>query len=171
MTGVAARAERRIRSGFKASLWAGLALALSGCAAVERDPGRISRPGSAVLDQSAAKEAISIYRRNKGLSAVANDPALQKAAQVQADAMAQADRLDHDVAGSFAERTAAIGNGASHAVENVSVGYGTFAAAFSAWRRSDPHNRNLLEPHMTRMGIAAASAPGAKVYWALIMSD
>lgn len=130
-------------------------------------------PGGAVLDQRAARDAISLYRQNNGLSLVANDPVLQKAAQIQADAMAQAGRLDHHVDGSFAKRIAAIGRGSSYAVENVSGGYDTFVAVLLGWRRSDSHNRNLLEPHVTPMGIATAYAPEAryKVYWALIMTD
>ena len=59
------------------------------------------------------------------------------------------------------------------AVENVSAGYHTLAEAFSGWRDSPPHNRNMLEPKMRRMGIAAAYAPDTKykVFWALVMTD
>jgi uncharacterized protein YkwD len=163
-------------------LLACLALTLGGCAlgepgapllAPESLPRHALAPGGADLDARAARDAISLYRQNNGLSLVANDPVLQKAAQFQADAMAQAGRLDHNVEGSFVGRVAAIGRGSSHAVENVSAGYETFAAAFSGWRRSKPHDRNLLDPHVTRMGIATAYAPDAryKVYWALIMTD
>jgi uncharacterized protein YkwD len=166
----------------KKCLFACLALTLGGCnlgepgAAIlspEPLPHHPLAPGGAVLDQRVARDVISLYRQNNGLSLVANDPVLQKAAQFQANAMAQAGRLDHNVGGSFAGRIVAIGRGSSHAVENVSAGYDTFSAAFSGWRRSESHNRNLLEPHVTRMGIGTAYAPDAryKVYWALIMTD
>ena len=126
-----------------------------------------------VRRKRAARDIILLYRQNNGLSPVANDPLLQKAAQSQANAMAQVGRLDHNAGGSFEGRIAAVGRGPCYAVENVSAGYHTFDAAFSGWRRSVPHNRNLLDPHAARMGIATAYAPDAKykVYWALIMTD
>ena len=159
-------------------LCACLALTLGGCnlgapLAPEPLPQHELAPGGAVLDPRVACDEISLYRKNKGLRLVANDPVLQKAAQFQADAMARAGRLDHNAGLSFTKRIAAIGRGSSYAVENVSAGYETFAAAFSGWRRSKPHNENLLDPQVTRMGIATAYAPAAryKVYWALIMTD
>ena len=165
----------------KTPLWLLLALALSGCNFTE--PGLLvsSEPpqhhalasGGAVLDENAAREMISLYRKNNGRSEVAVDAALQKAAQFQANAMAEAGRLDHNVKGAFLKRIAASGRGKGYAVENVSAGYRDFEAALAGWRRSKLHNENLLEPHMRRMGIATANAPDAryKVYWALIMSD
>lgn len=166
----------------KKRLFACLALSLGGCSLGEPGAAIVSSeplphhslaPSAAILDQRAARDMISAYRQNNGLSLVTNDPVLQKAAQFQANAMAQAGQLDHNANGSFAGRIAAIGRGSSYAVENVSVGYDTFAAAFAGWRRSEPHNQNLREPHVTRMGIATAYAPDARyrVYWALIMTD
>lgn len=84
--------------------------------------------------------------------------------------MAEAGRLDHSVEGAFAERVAAIGRASAHAVENLSEGRDSFAGAFSSWRQSELHNQNLLDPHVTRMGIGKADASGA-TYWALIMTD
>jgi uncharacterized protein YkwD len=125
------------------------------------------------VDAEAARDMISLYRRNNGLSTLRLDETLQRAAQAQADAMASANSLDHDVRGSLTMRLTAIGLGSVSAVENVSAGYHTLAEAFSGWRQSAPHNRNLLASRATRMGIATAYAPGTKykVYWALILAD
>jgi uncharacterized protein YkwD len=165
----------------KMGLLASLALALSGCNLTEPASTVSSEPpqhhalaeGGALLDENAAREMISLYRKNNGLREVTCDPTLQKAAQFQARAMAEAGRLDHNVKGSFLKRIAATGRGKGYAVENVSAGYKSFEAALAGWRRSKLHNENLLEPHMRRMGIATAYAPDAryKVFWALIMSD
>jgi uncharacterized protein YkwD len=127
----------------------------------------------AMVDQSAARDMISLYRRNNGLTAVAIDPKLQQAAQAQADAMAKSNSLDHNVRGSLESRLSAIGLRNASAVENVSAGYHTLAEAFSGWRQSAPHNRNMLERRANRMGIATAYAPGTKykVFWALILTD
>jgi uncharacterized protein YkwD len=86
--------------------------------------------------------------------------------------MARADRMSHEVNGTLMSR---LDGRLAHsaAVENVSAGYHTLAEAFSGWRDSPAHNKNMLNPAMRRMGIATAYAPGSKykVYWALIMTD
>lgn len=152
-----------------------MALTLAGCRLTEpgasmHSPGRSLARSSAPLDHQKIRDAISSYRESNGLARVVDDPVLQQAAQHQANAMAEAGRLDHSVEGAFAERVAAIGRASSHAVENLSVGRDSFAGAFSSWRQSELHNQNLLDPHVTRMGIGKADASGA-TYWALIMTD
>jgi uncharacterized protein YkwD len=152
-----------------------MALTLAGCRLTEpgasmHSPGRSLARSSAPLDHQKIRDAISSYRESNGLARVVDDPVLQQAAQHQANAMAETGRLDHSVEGAFAERVAAIGRASSHAVENLSVGRDSFAAAFSSWRQSELHNQNLLDPHVTRMGIGKADASGA-TYWALIMTD
>jgi uncharacterized protein YkwD len=125
------------------------------------------------VDENAAREMISLYRRNNGLSPLIIDPKLQRVAQAQASAMAQANSLGRNVRGSLQARLASVGLPNPNAVENVSAGYHTLAEAFSGWRQSRSHNRNLLERRAARMGIATAYAPGTKykVFWALILTD
>jgi uncharacterized protein YkwD len=125
------------------------------------------------VDAAAAREMISHYRSNHGLGPVAGDPGLEAAAQNQVTAMARADKLSHEVRGNLAGRLDSAGFTKNAAVENVSAGYHTLAEAFSGWRQSRPHNENMLNPRMRRMGIATAYAPGSKykVYWALVMTD
>ncbi len=127
----------------------------------------------AKLDVAAARDLISIYRRNNSLSAVSLDPILLAKAQEQADAMAAANSMSHEVRGSLQARLDGAGLQHSTAVENISAGYHTLADAISGWRNSPPHNANLLNGKMRRMGIASAYAPGTKykVFWALVMSD
>jgi len=125
------------------------------------------------VDAAAARDMISIYRRNNGVSVVSVDPHLQELAQQQALAMAKADSMSHDVRGTLRSRLDGAGYPHGAAVENISAGYHTLAEAFSGWRQSRPHNENMLNGRMKRMGIAVAHAPNSKykVYWALIMSD
>ena len=124
------------------------------------------------VDAVAARDMISIYRTNNGLSALALDPALMDAAQEQALAMARADRMSHDIGGSLQSR---LWGKLDHkaATENVGAGYYTLAEAFSGWRESPSHNKNMLSPGMRRMGIATAYVAESKykVYWALILTD
>ncbi len=125
------------------------------------------------VDVVAARDMISQYRRNHGLDPVALDPTLEMAAQTQSGAMAKADKLSHEVRGPLDARLRGAGVPNGLAVENVSAGYHTLAEAFSGWRDSPPHNKNLLAKGVRRMGIATAYAPGTryKVYWTLVMTD
>jgi uncharacterized protein YkwD len=126
----------------------------------------------AEVDAGAAQSMISGYRRNNGLGPVTLDPGLMRLANEQSRAMAQRDKLDHNAARSFTARMAGAGFPAKAAVENVGAGYHTLAEAFSGWRDSPPHRANMLNPGVTRMGIAAVYAPNSKykVFWTLIMA-
>jgi len=154
------------------------AAALAGCAGNNNPP-----PGSpsiyqslavadAKLDVNAAQAMISGYRTNNGLGPVSIDPELTKLAGEQAHAMAAQDRLDHSVWRPFQQRIQQSSFDAAVAVENIGAGYHTLAEAFSGWRDSPPHRANMLNPAVTRMGIAAAYAPASKykVFWSLILA-
>ena len=156
-----------------------VALVLAGCAETSRplpsEPTFYKDLASydARVDAGAAREMISLYRSNHGLGPVAVDPGLEAAAKNQVLAMARADKLSHEVRGNLSTRLDSAGFTKNAAVENVSAGYHTLAEAFSGWRQSKPHNENMLNPRMRRMGIATAYAPGSKykVFWALVMTD
>ncbi len=151
-------------------------LSLAGCLAAEDDAPEIAQTKPSVvvrLDPAEVRQRICAYRHAHGLSEVAIDPALMALAQSQANAMAHADHLSHEVAGSLDHRLNAAHHAKGYAVENVSAGYADADAALGGWQRSAGHNANLLDTRMRRMGIAAADAPGTrfKTYWALMMTD
>jgi hypothetical protein len=110
---------------------------------------------------------ISQYRRAHGLSAVHADGTLSALARAQANAMAARGTLSHSVAGSFASRIqhANLGN----AGENVAMGQKSWADALRAWKSSSGHNRNLLMPGASRVGVAVAHA-GGRAYWAMVIA-
>ncbi|MCB5174403.1 CAP domain-containing protein [Microvirga lenta] len=122
----------------------------------------------AVVDAAAARDMISAYRRNNGLGPLTIDPGLQAAAEAEANAMAGADKPSS--ADALKARLAASGFKAPAA--NLSAGYHTVAEAFSGWRESPQHNRVLLDPRATRIGIATAYRPNSKykVYWVLAVA-
>lgn len=126
----------------------------------------------AKLDVKAAQSMISGYRKNNGLGMVSIDPELMKLAEEQAHAMATRNKLSHDVWRPFAERIRDTTFDASVAVENVAAGYDNLAEAFSGWRESPAHRANMLNPDVTKMGIAAVYAPQSKykVFWSLILA-
>jgi uncharacterized protein YkwD len=124
------------------------------------------------LDAKAAALMISGYRKNNGLGLVVLDPKLMKLAETHARNMAARNALDHSLGGAFSDRIQKSGFDAKVAVENIGAGYHTLAEAFSGWRDSPSHRANMLNRAVTKMGIAAAYAPGTKykVFWALILA-
>lgn len=155
-----------------------LLIALAGCTDGYKPPEQpsfyrsLAQPG-AQLDAAAAASMISGYRANNDLPAVTLDTELMKLAQAQASEMARRDKLDHDVRKPFVARLKASGYDAKTAAENIGAGYHTLAEAFSGWRDSPPHKKNMLLKGATRIGIAAVYTPASKykVYWALILAE
>lgn len=129
--------------------------------------------GPVPVDIDGARRAIARYREAHGLGAVEIDPALNRVAQRQAEAMARANELSHTVAGDLSVRVSAEGLRRGAEAENVSAGYPSFDRALLGWQHSPGHNANLLYRPIRRIGIAAASAPGTryKTFWALVMTD
>jgi len=163
-------------------LWPGagllLALVLAGCAS-DGDPPAAEpsfynslASADAKVDAAMAASMISGYRGNNGLSTVSVDPQLMKLALAQAQAMAARDKVDHDVLRDLRARLRSSGYDAKIAAGNIGAGYHTLAQAFSGWRDSPPHRKNMLLPGATHIGIATAYAPNSKykVFWALILA-
>jgi uncharacterized protein YkwD len=116
---------------------------------------------------------ISSYRAQNGLGPVRVNSRLMTAAGDYARAMGQRDKINHTIGGSLAKRVSAAGYDWGTTAENLGAGYGSLDAVIASWKASAGHRRNLLNPNVTEMGIAAvATAPGSKHrdYWALIMA-
>jgi uncharacterized protein YkwD len=157
---------------------AAVAGSLAGCAGGETpapsEPTfyqNLAQPDMSV-DAAAAASMISGYRSNNGLGPLTVDPDLMRMANEQAVAMAQHDKMDHDIGRPFQERVRGSPFKSAVVVENISAGYHTLAEAFSGWRDSPPHRANMLNRSVSRLGIAAAFSPNSKykVFWALILA-
>jgi uncharacterized protein YkwD len=127
-------------------------------------------PAGAEGLSATAQAAISRYRAEHGLPPVTADAKLMRLAAEQANAMARAGVLDHEVARPFQARVASYGP--EVAVENIAAGTRTFPATLDIWEHSPGHDANLRRAGVTRFGIASAEAPDSKykVFWALIMA-
>ncbi|MBB3974779.1 CAP domain-containing protein [Hansschlegelia beijingensis] len=158
-----------------------IALALAGCSSTAPTP-PATTPGlyqsqskaGATLDRRAAAEMVSEFRRGRGLGPVTLDPALNRMAEEQANAMARDNKLSHETsAGSLKARIARSGYRNGGMWENIGAGHDTLADAFTGWRSSPPHMKNMLQPKASRIGIAAARAPGTRyeVFWAMVLAD
>lgn len=167
----------RRRFGLAAALLA--AGMLAGCGGTVERPGTRSPlfdsmavPG-AVVDATTAASVISDFRHANGQSTVAVDPVLMQLARNQADAMARADKLSHNLSGTPGNRARAAGYPFAKIAENVGAGHDTLADAFAGWKDSAGHRANMLMPGVTRIGIAVQQAPASryKVYWAMILAE
>ncbi len=111
-------------------------------------------------------EMISGFRLQHGEGRVVMDAALNRIALEQAKAMAERDKLDHDVLGSFSSRIAP--SKAGRAAENIAYGYDSFEKTLDQWIASSEHRKNLLLPKASRVGVASArSAASHRIYWAM----
>lgn len=112
---------------------------------------------------------ISEFRAKQGEGSVVIDATLNRIALDQARAMADRDRLDHDVLGPFNSRVAPAKAG--RAAENIAYGYEDFAKTLDQWINSAGHRKNLLLPKASRVGVASAkSATSRRTYWAMVIA-
>jgi uncharacterized protein YkwD len=144
-----------------------LALGLAGCSFDIAPRATHSLAAVSTADAASAAAMISAYRTAHGLPAVAVDASLNRAAEAQARAVAQAGQLSH---GDFAGRMRQYG--VSGAAENLSAGSDTVAEAVARWKASPGHNSNLLMPGARRIGLARADSDSRYGrYWALVLSQ
>jgi hypothetical protein len=125
------------------------------------------------VDAGHAASLVSAYRAANGLGPVGVDSRLMQAASDYARAMGERDKINHRIGGSLAKRVARAGYDWGATAENLGAGYPTLDAAMDAWKGSPGHRRNLLNPLITEIGIAAVATPaGARHdnYWALILA-
>ncbi|MCC6735993.1 MAG: CAP domain-containing protein [Bauldia sp.] len=136
---------------------------------VEVDPTRAPASGPVAVDAATAARMVSAIRAQHGLGPVTVDPALNRLAQQQANAMAAAGIVSHDVLARFPVR---MGRAYTSAAENLGAGYLSLEDGIRAWSASPDHLRNLLRPDMERLGIASAysAASPYRNFFAMILA-
>ena len=92
-----------------------------------------------------------------------------QAAQLHADQMARAGRLEHVLSGGQyprpEDRLAAAGYQWSAYAENIAMGQSTPAAVMDSWMRSSGHRANILSTSVTEIGIGFARDSAGRPYW------
>ena len=115
-----------------------------------------------------AAALVSQIRLAYGLAPVGVDRRLMSLAQQQAEAMALADHMSHNVAGNFSSR---MPRGYSVAAENIAAGSWSLEETMRLWEESPGHLRNMLLAQVTDIGIGYAySARSQRYYFALILA-
>jgi uncharacterized protein YkwD len=125
------------------------------------------------VDAGRAASLISAYRAQNGLGRVSVDSRLMSAAADYARAMGQRDKINHRIGGSLPKRITAARYVWGAAAENLAAGYSSLDDAMRGWKASAGHRRNLLNPNVSEVGIAAVATPAGakhKNYWALILA-
>ena len=110
-------------------------------------------------------EDVNSFRRAHGRPALAMSSTLAGLAYEQAQSMAQRNHLDH---AGFRQRFAF--SGGMHA-ENVAWGCDTEDCAIRMWARSAGHRANMLRRDGSAYGIASATGPNGRKYWALELGN
>jgi uncharacterized protein YkwD len=87
--------------------------------------------------------------------------------------MGERDKINHRLGGSLPKRVAAAGYDWGAVAENLAAGYDSTDEAIAGWKASAGHRKNLLNPLVTEIGIAAVSTPPGsdhRNYWALVLA-
>jgi uncharacterized protein YkwD len=106
-------------------------------------------------------EALNRERAAQGLSAMQWDAALFKAARLHALRMANLNMLEHQLPNEsdLEARLAEAGARFSVIAENIAVG-STPPIIHAGWMDSPGHRKNILDPRLTSVGIAAVHGQG-----------
>ncbi|HEY3394092.1 MAG TPA: CAP domain-containing protein [Lacipirellulaceae bacterium] len=116
------------------------------------------------------------FRRENGLEELKTDSQLHRAASYFAAFMARTNKYGHEADGNHPwDRVALFGYDYCVVAENIafqmkSTGFETKELAgkfFEGWKRSPPHRKNMLQPHVTETGVAIGHAPGSDRYFAV----
>lgn len=125
------------------------------------------------LDPATARQEINRYRASRGLPPLDVNPELTAAAQHHSDDLSAHDRISHrgsDGSNPW-DRVKRTGYKAKLAAENVGVGQRSFGEVLQGWKDSPGHNKNLLLPDATQMGIALVVNPASRnqTFWTLVL--
>lgn len=153
-----------------------IAVVLHGCGAL---PGRDELEDEVVLtDQPVSKSQllslINTYRSQNGLPALKHDAVLDEVSQKMARHIAERDSMDTWQHSSFglSQRLSKANYNNYAGAENLGAGYADLPAAFKGWQGSDGHNKNLLNPYVTRVGVARTNRNTGKWrnFWVLTLA-
>jgi uncharacterized protein YkwD len=113
-------------------------------------------------------------RARASLTPLRRSAELARAAQLQAEQMAAAGKLAHDLPGSrypsLASRMKLIGYAYRSVGENVAEGYTSGAALMAGWMTSAPHRANILSTRYSETGVGMARSKSGRTYTAQVFA-
>ena len=119
-------------------------------------------------------ERTNMARRNGGLTALARSVNLMSAAQLQADQLVKAGRMEHELSGqpypTLKSRFAAVQYAARAAGENIAEGQRSAPQVVAAWMDSVKHRGNILSKDYTELGTGVAAARNGRLYFVAVFA-
>lgn len=147
------------------------AMLLSGCSLTGGSDAELT---DVPVNRGAAQAKINAYRAANGLPALKLDPDLDAASRDMARLIGRKDSMNtraHSARG-LAGRLDRAGYASYAGAENLGAGYVSFDHALDGWKGSPDHDKNLLNKHVTRMGLARVQRPDGRYrnFWVLILA-
>jgi len=169
------RSLRRDFQKLAALAFAGLTLA--GCGSINRGGAELEETTvitNVQVDRQAMANMINGYRAQNGLHALKLDERLDDVSRKMARHIAERDSMDtwaHSAFG-LSQRLDKAGYANYAGAENLGSGYASLQAAFDGWRGSKDHDKNLLNPYVTRVGIGRMKRSDGKWrnFWVMTLS-
>jgi uncharacterized protein YkwD len=147
---------RRWRTGLAAAALVIVTACSSAPSAPDNAGPRIEPAGSLSATAADLIELTNAERRRAGLPELRANDRLVRAAQIQAEQVAAAGRLEHTLAGAgypaLEDRLAAAGYEWRDAGENLASGQRGAAEAMVTWMNSPGHRANILNDAYTELG-------------------
>jgi uncharacterized protein YkwD len=122
----------------------------------------------------AVVDLTNAERTRAGIATLREEGRLAQAAQIQADQVARAGRLDHDLPGAtfprLQDRLSAVGYGWQATGENLASGQADAAAVVADWMRSQPHRENILNAAFTELGVGHTIDAAGRAYYVQVFA-
>lgn len=119
-------------------------------------------------------DRTNMARRNSGLTGLARSVNLMSAAQLQAEQMVKAGRMEHELPGqtypTLKSRFAAVQYAARAAGENIAEGQRSPPEVVAAWMDSVKHRANILSKDFTELGTGVAAARNGRLYFVAVFA-
>jgi uncharacterized protein YkwD len=139
-------------------------------------PGAVPAPSLSLSAAPAVSSSVldltNAERSRAGLAPVRGNSRLVQAAQLQADQLVSANRLEHVLSGAPypapADRLAAAGYDWLAYGENIAMGHRGAVEVVSAWMQSPGHRDNILDARYTELGVGFAIDRSGRPYYAQV---
>ncbi|WP_417668839.1 CAP domain-containing protein [Roseibium sp.] len=162
--------------GLARALFLSLATLLAACGVVDTGKDLEEAPiiSPVAVNHEAMLALLNDYRGQNGLPPLVLDETLNRVSIDMARHIAERDSMDtwahSDFGLSQRLEKAAYPNYAG--AENLGAGYASLTAAFDGWKGSSGHNKNLLNPYVTRVGIGRMVRSNGKWrnFWAMTLA-
>jgi len=112
---------------------------------------------------------INVYRQENNLNVLFIDFKTHYLARRRCEEMIVKNVLEHkDAVDEFSELMVL---GADDIGENIAYGYGTIEGLMNSWKKSETHNRNMLNPHWDWIGIGVVADKNDRNYYCTIFCN